>query len=66
MNGDQEPLVVFKGTGILLHHLPHTLQELVDDGGHLLRVPNQLVTSGQEVDIIRSQALPQVDRGSES
>jgi len=53
VNGDEEPLIVFEGTGELLHKLPQTLQELIDDGRHLFRVSDQVVASGEEVDTIR-------------
>lgn len=55
VNGDEEPLAEFKGTGELLHQLPHTLQELIDDGGHLFRVSDQVVASVEDVGAIRSE-----------
>lgn len=48
VNGDEEPRVELKGTGELLHDLPGALQELIDDGGHLLGVSHQVVASGEE------------------
>lgn len=36
--GDEEALVELKGTGELLGQLPHTLQELINDGRHLFRI----------------------------
>lgn len=41
-HGDEEALVELEGTRELLGQLPHTLQELVHDGGHLLGVPIQV------------------------
>lgn len=38
VDADKESLAVFKGTGKLLHKLPHTLQELVYNRWHLLGV----------------------------
>lgn len=46
VNGQEEALVELKGTRELLRQLPHTLQELVDDGGHLLRVSIQVGIPG--------------------
>lgn len=49
VNSDQELLVVFKGTGELLHQLPHALQELIDDRRHLFGIASQVVAPGGEV-----------------
>lgn len=45
VNGDEESLVELKGTGELLGELPHAFQQLIDDGGHLLWVPELVVAS---------------------
>lgn len=42
VDGHQEALVELEGAGELLRQLPHTLQELVQDRGHLLRVAVQV------------------------
>lgn len=55
VNGDEEPLVELKGTGELLHKLPHTLQELIYDGRYLFRVSDQVVAPGEEVRTVRSK-----------
>ncbi len=55
VNGDEEPLVELKGTGELLHELPHALQELIDDGRHLFGVSDQVVAPGEEVWTVRSK-----------
>lgn len=55
VNGDEEPLVELKGTGVLLHELPHTLQELIDDGRYLFRVSYLVVASEEEVRTFRSK-----------
>lgn len=49
VNSDEEPLVELKDTGKLLHELPHTFQQLVDDGRYLFRVSDLVVASGDEV-----------------
>lgn len=49
VNSDEEPLVELKGTGELLHELPHAFQQLIDDGRHLFRVSDLVVASGDEV-----------------
>lgn len=48
VDGDEEPGVELEGAGELLHELPHALQELIHDGGHLLRVSHQVVAPGGE------------------
>lgn len=45
VNGDEESLVELKGTRELLGELPHAFQQLIDDGGHLLWVPDLVVAS---------------------
>lgn len=40
--GDEEALVELEGTRELLGQLPHTLQELINDGRHLLRISIQV------------------------
>lgn len=40
--GDEEALVKLEGTWELLGQLPHTLQELIDDGRHLFRISIQV------------------------
>lgn len=55
VNGDEESGVELKGTGELLHELPHTLQELVDDGRDLFGVSDQVVASGREARAVRSK-----------
>ena len=42
MKGDQELLIELEGRGELDHHLPHTLQELGEDGGRLTHIPSQV------------------------
>lgn len=42
VDGDEETLVELEGTWKLLRELPHTLQELVHDGGHLFRISIQV------------------------
>lgn len=53
VNGDEEPLIELKGTGELLHELPHALQELIDDGRHLFGVSDQVVAPGEEERTVR-------------
>ena len=45
MERDEEPLVVLKGTGELLHQLPDHLQELVNDWCHFFGIPMDVTTS---------------------
>lgn len=49
VNSDEEPLIELKGTGELLHELPHAFQQLIDDGRHLFRVSDLVVASGDGV-----------------
>lgn len=55
VNGDEESLVELKGTGELLHELPHALQELIDDGRYLFGVSDQVVAPGEELRTVRSK-----------
>lgn len=48
VNCDEKPLIELKGTGELLHQLPHALQELINDGRHLFRVSYQVIASGED------------------
>lgn len=41
-DGDEEMLIELKGTWKLLRQLPHTLQELIDDGRLLFRIAVQV------------------------
>lgn len=53
VNGDEEPLVELEGAWELLHQLPHTHQELSQDGRNLFGVSNQVIAPGQEVRTVR-------------
>lgn len=55
VNGDEEPLVELKGTGELLHELPHALQQLIDDGRYLFRVSDLVVASAEEVRTVKAK-----------
>ncbi len=55
VNGDEEPFVELKGTGELLHELPHALQQLINNGRYLFGVTHQMVTSGEEVKTVSSK-----------
>ena len=63
VDGDEEPLVELEGAGELLRQLPHTLQELVHDRGHLLGVPVQVVTPGERRG--PGQGATETDRGTD-
>lgn len=59
VNGDEEPLIELEGTGELLHQLPHTLKELIDDWRYLLGISNQVVAPGEGgVGMVRSKQKP--------
>ena len=46
MQGEQEVLVELEGGGELEHHLPHTLQELREDGRGVSGVSSQVPIPG--------------------
>lgn len=52
---DEEPLAELEGLRELLRQLPHTLQELGEDGRYLLRVAIQLVTPEEVIYEIRKE-----------
>ena len=56
MEGEQEVLVELEGGWELDHHLPHTVQELGEDGGRLSGVSSQMAVPGGGEDF-RTMAL---------
>ena len=47
VESDKELFVELKGCGELYHHLPHTLQELGEDGGSLTNITSQVTIPEQ-------------------